>query len=278
MAAINLYERITPEVMQQLREQAVRFNEGRTTANGYYAISMATPYRKYYGLWRIFNDGRIPLFVRTLSHTFPMAIERATTLLRYCRTALTWLDNSFFTPYYGITYDIVSFGKYHGKHLAEVYYIDPQYVLWLANRFEPEKKQLQKLKELAQSFAVVHAELTPPKKREYHSQSHYVGEKGEILKDLHLKIIYVRLQVDTYKPDFYIDQFVLAVDDRNCRYSFIVKAAARSQTPKALSCYSLPMHVGSEWTLHSAKVLDHYTSHGIQYTRLGYLKFAGQSK
>ena len=162
--------------------------------------------------------------------------------------------------------------------MASVYYIDPQYVLWLANRFEPEKKQLQKLKELAQSFAVVHAELTPPKKREYHSQSHYVGEKGEILKDLHLKIIYVRLQVDTYKPDFYIDQFVLAVDDRNCRYSFIVKAAARSQTPKALSCYSLPMHVGSEWTLHSAKVLDHYTSHGIQYTRLGYLKFAGQSK
>lgn len=273
MATVNLYERIEPETIRQLQEQVARFNEHRNARNGYYAISIATPYRKNYGLWRVFPENHPPVFLRTLSTHFPEAVQKAIGILQYARVALTWVDNSFFMPYYGQTYDILSFGKYHGKHLAEVYYVDPNYVLWLANRFNPEKKQLKKLVELAKDFALIHGELTPPKKQKYSSGSRYVGEVGQKLASFTVKIVTSRLQVNTYKPDFYIDQFVTAIDKANCRYSFVVKATTRSQTPKALSCYSLEMTPGKTVTIVSSKVLEHYESHGIQYTRLGYLKF-----
>jgi hypothetical protein len=50
-----------------------------------------------------------------------------------------------------------------------------------------EKKKLQKLKETAQCFAVVHAELSPPRRPAYRSPSRYVGEKGKKLEALRLK-------------------------------------------------------------------------------------------
>ena len=50
------------------------FNYGRTSANGIYAISMATDFRPYYALWRLF-PGEQPLFVRTLAVTFQAALE-----------------------------------------------------------------------------------------------------------------------------------------------------------------------------------------------------------
>ena len=142
----------------------------------------------------------------------------------------------------------------------------------MSNRFEPEKKKLLKLKETAQCFAVVHTELSPPRRPAYRSPSRYVGEKGKKLEALRLKILYVKQQVDTYKPDFYIDQRILAADSQGNRYTFTEKAAGRSQTPKALSCFSRQLSPGMEITL-SARVMGHYESQGVKYTRLGYVKY-----
>ena len=147
--------------MARVTATVATFNFGRTSENGFYAISIATPYRRYYALWRIFTDERPPLFIRTLADTFVMAAGKAMDLLKYCKVTLKWVDNTFCIPYYEQTYDTLTFGKYRGKRIAEVYYIDPNYVLWMANRFEPEMKKLLKLKETAQCFAVVHAELSP---------------------------------------------------------------------------------------------------------------------
>lgn len=93
------------------------------------------------------------------------------------------------------------FGKYKGKHLAEIYYVDPSYMLWLANKFEPTNPRYERVVELAKRFAVVHFELTVRKPR-IASVSHFVGAVGETLKDLQVTVLNVRLQVDTYKPDF----------------------------------------------------------------------------
>ena len=103
------------------------------------------------------------------------------------------------------------FGKYKGKHLAEIYYVDPSYMLWLANKFEPTNPRYERVVELAKRFAVVHFELTVRKPR-IASVSHFVGTVGETLKDLQVTVLNVRLQVDTYKPDFFVDQNVLAAD------------------------------------------------------------------
>jgi hypothetical protein len=56
--------------MARVTATVATFNSGRTSENGFYAISIATPYRRYYALWRIFADERPPLFIRTLADTF----------------------------------------------------------------------------------------------------------------------------------------------------------------------------------------------------------------
>ena len=111
--------------MARVTATVATFNFGRTSENGFYAISIATPYRRYYALWRIFTDERPPLFIRTLADTFVMAAGKAMDLLKYCKVTLKWVDNTFFIPYYEQTYDTLTFGKYRGKRIAEVYYIDP---------------------------------------------------------------------------------------------------------------------------------------------------------
>lgn len=274
MVRVTFYEQISVAEMQQIIEDVRAFNTGRHAQSGYYAISVTTAFRHYYALWRVFADGTAPLFIRTLTASFRTSVDQAMYLLRYNHVMLTWLDNSYFVPYYGSTADVVSFGKYRNKRLSEVYYIDPMYVLWLANKFEPEKKKLRQLVEIARVFALVHPELSPPRQARYPSPSQYVGQKGDKLENLSLKVLYVKYQVDTYKPDFYIDQRILAVDANGCRYSFTEKAGGRSQTPKALSCHSRSFMMGQNLVLRSAKVLAHYESHGVKYTRLGYVKYA----
>lgn len=274
MTAATFFEQITAAELTDITNAVNRFNETRTKEQGYYAISIATPFRRHHALWRIFTDNTPPLFIRTLSESFSAAVKQAMLILRHNRVALTWRDNEFFVPYYGSNADIVTFGKYRGKRLAEIYYIDPSYVLWMANRFEPEKKKLQQTVEIARAFARIHAELIPPRPTQNRTVSEYVGQKGDKLSALHLRIISVKRQVDTYKPDFYIDQRVLATDEKGNRFCFTEHAGGRSQTPNALSCHSRAMVVGTDLLLSSAKVLGHYESFGTKYTRIGYIKYA----
>lgn len=94
------------------------------------------------------------------------------------------------------------------------------------------------------------------------------------MKDLQVTVLNVRLQVDTYKPDFFVDQNVLAADRDGNRFTFLVKARARSLTPNALSCRSRQIQPQEFLHLLSAKVMSQYESHGVRYTRLGYVKLA----
>ena len=109
---ITLYQ-ITNVMAEKVFQKIDHFNKGRREDTGYYAISVSTPYRSYYALWRIFPDNsHSPLFVRTLAVTFDDAAERAFLYLQNCNIMLKVKDNSFFEPYYGSSEDIVAFGKY----------------------------------------------------------------------------------------------------------------------------------------------------------------------
>lgn len=250
------------------------FNKGRREDAGYYAISVSTPYRSYYALWRIFPDNAYPpLFVQTLAVTFDDAADRAFQYLQNCNILLRVKDNSFFEPYYGMSDDIVAFGKYRGKRLAEVYYVDPNYVLWLAHKFEARNPRDKKLAAFAKAFATVHYE-TVIKKHRLPAGSRFIGEAGEKLTDLRLEVLGVRLQLDAYKTkDYYVDQSVLAADADGNRFTFLIKAAAPSMSPDTLSCYTKKINPRENIYIRSAKVLSHYESKGIKCTRIGYLKF-----
>lgn len=274
---ITLYQ-ITDAMAEKVFDKIDHFNKGRREDTGYYALSVATPYRSYYALWRIFPEETYPpLFVQTLAVTFDDAAARAFRYLQNCNILLKVKDNAFFEPYYGLSDDIVPFGKYKGKRLCEVYYIDPNYVLWLAHRFEARNPRDKRLAVLAKGFATVHYE-TMIKKHRLPSGSRFIGTTGEKLTDLHVEVLGVRLQPDNYKTKgYYVDQSVLAADADGNRYAFVIKAAAPSQSPDVLSCYS--KRVNSRDSLHilSAKVLSHYESKGVKVTRIGYLKFGGKN-
>ena len=248
------------------------FNRGRTSVNGRYAISMATEFRPYYALWRVW-EGKQPLFVRTLAVTLQAALERAAAMLQNCNVELVCLDNSFFESGYGRTDDIMPFGKYRGKRMAEVFYVDPSYVLWLANKFTPDTDRFDKLIAMARQFAEVHFELTVSK-RKISSVSNYVGEKGDKLRDVFVTVINIRRQVDTYKPDFYVDLNILASDRDGNRCVFLIKAGGRSLSPNQVSCHTRKVEVGEVLHIRSCKVMAHFESHGVRYTRLGYCTFS----
>lgn len=267
---LTLYQ-VSPRLAETVIARIGEFNRGRTIVNGCYAISVATAYRPYYAFWRFFPNVEIPLFIRTLAVTFDMAAERAFSLLQNCNVKLEVFDNRVFECYYGQSEDFVPFGKYRGKRLAEVYYIDPSYVLWLANKFVPSLKRYEPLVVLAKEFARVHFELTVQKRR-VSSVSHNVGQVGERLKELFLTVLNVRLQVDIYKPDFYVDQYILAADRDGNRFTFFLKAGGRSLSPNVLSCHTRKVIAHEMLHLASAKVISHYESRGVRYTRLGYVK------
>lgn len=270
---INLYQ-ITDAMAERVFQKIDRFNKGRREDMGFYAISVSTPYRSYYALWRVFPDNSyLPLFVQSLAVTFDDAAERAFLYLQNCNVMLKVKDNTFFEPYYGISDDIVAFGKYRGKRLAEVYYIDPNYVLWLAHKFEARTPRDKRLATWAKAFATVHYE-TVIRKHQLPAGSRFIGRPGEKLADLRLEVIGVRLQLDAYKvAGYYVDQSVLAADADGNRYTFIIKAAAASLSPDVLSCYSKKIIPRENLYVASAKVLSHYESRGVKYTRIGYLKF-----
>lgn len=104
--------------------------------------------------------------------------------------------------------------------------------------------------------------------------SRFIGQPGERLTDLHLEVLGTRLQLDAYKTTgYYVDQSVLAADADGNRYTFIIKAAASSMSPEMLSCYTKKINPHESLYIKSAKVLSHYESKGIKYTRIGYLRF-----
>lgn len=270
---VSLYQ-ITSGMAEKVFQKIEQFNRGRREDMGYYAISVSTPYRSYYALWRVFPDAdRAPLFIQTLAVTFDDAARRAFQYLHNCNVALKVKDNSFFESFYGHSDDIVAFGKYAGKRLSEVYYVDPHYVLWLAHKFEPRNPRDKRLAGVAKNFATVHYE-TVIRKQNLPGGSRFIGTPGEKLTDLNLTVLGVKLQLDAYKTKgYYVDQSVLATDVDGNRYVFVIKAAAASMSPDVLNCYSKKITPRESIYLKSAKVLSHYESKGVKCTRIGYLKF-----
>lgn len=269
---VVLYQ-VNDDLAEKIFRRVEEFNRGRRDDMGYYAISVATPFRSYYALWRVFtNVSSIPVFVQTLAVTMDDAVQRAIGYLLNCNVKLLIKDNTFFEPYYGMTADIVEFGKYRGKRLSEIYRIDPNYVLWLANKFEPRTYRNKKLSILAKGFARVHYE-TMVMKGHIPGASRHIGVKGEKLTDLNLTVLGVRYQLDSYKRGYYVDQSVLATDADGNRFSFVVKAAGESFAPDTLNCHTRKFSPQEHLHIRQAKVLSHFESRGVKYTRIGYVKF-----
>ena len=175
--------------------------------------------------------------------------------------------------------DIISFGKYRGYHLHDIYTIDPRYVVWIADKYEPHVKSEMRFKELAVTYSKIYLDLQTRKKYKM-PVSRFVGTPGEKLSDLKLTITKVRIEDDSYKTQiirgteyFYVDQLLTAVDIAGNYFLLRIKAKDRSLTTQTLPPGAHAFQVGEKLTLTSAKVLKHIESRTIKYTRIGISRF-----
>ena len=177
--------------------------------------------------------------------------------------------------------DIISFGKYHGHYLHEILRIDPGYLTWVAYKFTPKIPKQERFVQIAQAYHSIHLDIMIRKSREKRSSSRYLGELGEKLTDLKLKVTRVRLEDDPYKtrvngttPQFFVKQ-ILTLTDASGN---LVIISIPSKNPSAVSCtlsgIEHEYRLGDIIYIASAKVSRQYESYGSKYTRLSHVKFA----
>ncbi len=117
--------------------------------------------------------------------------------------------------------------------------IDPAYLSWVAYKFTPKIPKQERFVKIAQAYHSIHLDIMIRKSREKRSSSRYLGELGEKLTDLKLKVTRVRLEDDPYKtrvngttPQFFVKQ-VLTLTDASGN---LVTMSIPSKNPSAVSC------------------------------------------
>lgn len=269
---------ITDEIQKIILEELSRFNRGRKSDQGRYYILLPNKKSIYYTLW--FYDPAATY------HSFIYLSNLDISAIGSVNKAIRMVQNSFLPL--GIIReieslmhngdDILTFGKYRGLHLQEIYTIDPKYIVWIADKFEPRVKSEFRFKELATLYSKVYLDLQT-RRRFKVPVSRHVGAVGEKLGGLNLTIVKVRVEDDAYKTrvvngviHFYVDQLLTAVDTAGNLFLFTVKAKDRSLASQVLPPGSHAFSKGEKVVIASAKVMKHLELHSIKYTKLGYVK------
>lgn len=254
------------------------FNEGRNEDKGVYYILLPNEKTAYYTLW-FYNptaEYHPNVFLSTLDVNVINSIGKAMTTVANSFAKLTIKIRLASISHNAD--DMISFGKYRGYHLFEVALIDPKYVTWIANKYEARIQSERRFKELAATYSWVYQDLNTSRTHKM-PVSRFVGEIDEKLTDLHLTIRRVKIEDNPYKTSiirgtthFYVDQKIIAADDSENLFFFTIRATDRSLESGKLSNSDHAYTVGEKLHIRSAKVIKHYASRNIRYTKLGYVK------
>lgn len=274
---------IRVEIERFISEKLDAFNAGKTKGQGRYYILVPHEKSVYYTLWYYAPQAvyHLYVFLERLELNLLGSLNKAMKIVAnsFLPLAITDHTDRLFESPSNYGDDLITFGKYRGHTLQEVYSIDPRYVSWLADKYEPRVKNEFRFKELAQAYHRVYVDLHTPRKYKV-QRSRYVGTPGEKLADLELTVTRVRVEDDPYKTRvvrgteyFYVDQVITAVDREGNLYAFTVKAPDRSLQSQMLNASVHAYQPGEKLTIASAKVLRHFESRNLRYTRLGYVRF-----
>ena len=156
--------------------------------------------------------------------------------------------------------------------------IDPKYVTWIANKYEARVQSERRFKELAATYSWVYQDLNTSRMHKVPVSS-FIGTIDEKLNDLHLSVRRVKVEDNPYKTrsvrgttHFYVDQKIVASDESGNLFFFTIRASDRSLESGKLSNADHAYQAGEIMHIRSAKVIKHYTSRNIRYTKLGYIK------
>lgn len=265
-----------------LYDKLNEYNRGRASFKeaGVYLVVLPRPGHDCYSAW-IYSplpEKQSILFIHDLSPDVNEALRMASTLFFFSKRCLLIVEYNE-KRMRGNGEDIIAFGKYHGHYLHEILKIDPAYLSWIAYKYTPRIPKQERFVKMAQVYHSVHLDLLQRKIQQKQKASRFLGEVGEKLENLTLKVVRVRLEDDPYKTrvvgttvQFYVRQILTLVDSAGNQAVAKLSSKNPSQESCSLSAFDHEYKAGEIVHLASARVARVYESNGSKYTRLSHLK------
>lgn len=259
------------------------YNRGRASFKeaGVYLVVLPRPEKPHYSLWLYspLPERQTILYIRDLTADVHTSLRMASSMLYYSRRCLILMEyNEKRMQSRGE--DLIFFGKYRGHFLHEILEVDPNYLSWIAYKFVPQIPKQERFVKIARAYHSVHLDLMLRKTKEMRKSSCFLGEEGETVTNLRLKVMKVKLEDDPYKtrvidgrpPEFYVTQR-LTLHDASGN---LVVLGIRSKHPSPASC-TLPAMVhkyrpGEIIYVASARIARTFQHYGSKFTRLSHVK------
>lgn len=272
---------ITETEQNLLYAKLSEYNRGRASFKeaGAYLVVLPRPGHDSYSVW-VFSpelERRSILFIHDLSPDVHEALRMASTMFYFSKRCLLIVEyNEKRMQSNGE--DIISFGKYHGHYLHEILKIDPAYLSWIAYKYTPRIPKQERFVTIAKAYHSVHLDLMQRKARQKRQASRFLGEAGEKLTDLTLKVMRVRLEDNPYKTrvtgstvEFYVRQVMTLTDPAGNLAVIRLSSKNPSRASCQLSAFDHEYKPGEIVHIASARVARTYSNNGTKYTYLSHV-------
>lgn len=260
------------------------YNQGRASykEEGAYLMVLPQPDKTCYSLW-IYSpvpDRQSILYICELTADVHESMRMASTLCYYSRRPL------LVVPYHAKRMqsrgdDIIFFGKYRGHYLHEVLRIDPDYLSWIAYKFEPKIPKQERFVQIARVYHSVHLDIQR-RKVAARFQNHFIGQVGEKVHQLTLTVLNARIEDNPYKTQyrngqavFHVRQLLRLKDAAGHLITMRIQAKTGSRASGQLPASEHAFQPGETVRVASARIAGTYVAGNNHYTRLSHVKFSG---
>jgi uncharacterized protein (DUF3820 family) len=275
------------ELADQMDELVAKFNEDRKVyekeSSIEYFIGVTGKEQEYFTFWRTNHNavyGNGATYLGNLSMDLETSVRKAMKKMKNNKHPL--LIDYAFNKRKDHSIEVMGFGKYKGKTLADVFKENPGYFIWLTKNFDPKSSKDWERMELYTSYKDAAYELITACNEES-SKSEHVGEVGTKVSDLSVKVYRIQLKslldgqmgddVKVYLPikDFkyewrkmewnHVTLYLTAEDGEGNKYKFNCPRELLQEMTKDTTI-----------NISKAKVMKHTTKLGVKFTSLGFVK------
>jgi len=243
---------------QEIEEAEKFLDEGadpswNRTKFGFFYVDISGRYSVYYTLWRFKPNTVNPYqFITNLSIDFKTAIEKA----KKVAGRVPIIIDKFGTQagmFQAAKAELITFGKYRGKTLGDIFVEDPKYIEWLYKKYDGKSAERR---ERIKYYHDLYIE-TITKKNIEESKSEFQGKVGEKIT-IEVEIYSITREADTYDGKK-LNNKCKMIDDAGNKYTTF-NIGTNKEVQK-----------GDRIKL-TAKVKSHSEYMGIKFTALNYCK------
>ncbi len=260
------------------------YNRGRSSYKeaGVYMIALPQLGKSNYTLWLYSPnlEKQSIIYIRDLSSDIYESLRIASTMFYYSKRCLIVVDYNE-KRMQSNREGLIFFGKYKGHYLHEILMIDPTYLSWISYKFTPKIPKQERFIKIARAYYSVYLDMMLRKGKEKQGISKYLGDIGEKLTDLKLKVIHIRFEDDPYKtivyqtiPYFFVKQKLTLIDTSGNLVLLSIASKRPSRTSGTVSGLEHEYRIGEILYVSSARISHHFEKHGSKYTRLNHVRLA----